>query len=152
MTDRQALVFLPGLLCDARLWRDQAEDLADIADPIIADLTLDDSVAAMARHARQVQQQTESSRALHQCADRRTAKTQDEISFPMPRHGAIDCFRWTLADHDLAGNELLAAPPRSGLRHPQSSASAQTGAQLASQRTVTLYVQRLVDRFVRDPH
>ncbi len=49
MTDRQALVFLPGLLCDARLWRDQAADLSDIADPIIADLTLDDSVAAMAR-------------------------------------------------------------------------------------------------------
>lgn len=48
MTGRQALVFLPGLLCDARLWRDQADDLADIADPTIADLTLDDSVAAMA--------------------------------------------------------------------------------------------------------
>ena len=48
MPDRQPLVFLPGLLCDARLWRDQARDLADIADPLIADLTLDASVAAMA--------------------------------------------------------------------------------------------------------
>jgi pimeloyl-ACP methyl ester carboxylesterase len=48
MTDRQTLVFLPGLLCDARLWRDQAEGLSDLAEPLIADLTLDDSVAAMA--------------------------------------------------------------------------------------------------------
>jgi pimeloyl-ACP methyl ester carboxylesterase len=48
MTDRAPLVLLPGLLCDARLWRDQAVALADIAEPATADLTLDDSVAAMA--------------------------------------------------------------------------------------------------------
>ncbi len=48
MPDRAPLVFLPGLLCDARLWRDQAAALADIAEPATADLTLDDSVAAMA--------------------------------------------------------------------------------------------------------
>lgn len=46
---RAALIFLPGLLCDARLWRDQARDLSDVADPWIADLTRDDSIAAMAR-------------------------------------------------------------------------------------------------------
>lgn len=49
MTERSPLVFLPGLLCDERLWRDQARDLADIADCTIPDLTLDDSVGAMAR-------------------------------------------------------------------------------------------------------
>ena len=48
MPDRTPLVFLPGLLCGARLWRDQAAALADIAEPATADLTLDDSVAAMA--------------------------------------------------------------------------------------------------------
>ena len=48
MPDRAPLVFLPGLLRDARLWRDQAAALADIAGPATADLTLDDSVAAMA--------------------------------------------------------------------------------------------------------
>ncbi len=48
MPGRTLLVFLPGLLCDDRLWRDQAAALADIAEPAIADLTLDDSVAAMA--------------------------------------------------------------------------------------------------------
>ncbi|KAF1050194.1 alpha/beta fold hydrolase [Xylophilus sp.] len=46
---RIPLVLLPGLLCDDRLWRDQAHDLADIAEPWIADLTQDDSIAAMAR-------------------------------------------------------------------------------------------------------
>jgi pimeloyl-ACP methyl ester carboxylesterase len=49
--DRTPLLFLPGLLCDERLWRDQAAALGDVADPQIADLTLDDSVAAMARRA-----------------------------------------------------------------------------------------------------
>lgn len=45
---RTPLVFLPGLLCDDRLWLRQADALKDIADPMIADLTQDDSVAAMA--------------------------------------------------------------------------------------------------------
>jgi len=49
--ERTPLLFLPGLLCDARLWRDPASALADVAEPRIADLTLDDSVAAMARRA-----------------------------------------------------------------------------------------------------
>lgn len=42
------LLLLPGLLCDARLWRDPAEALADIAPVHQADLTQDDSVAGMA--------------------------------------------------------------------------------------------------------
>ena len=46
---RTPLVFLPGLLCDDALWRAQAADLSDVADPLIADLTLDDTIAAMAR-------------------------------------------------------------------------------------------------------
>jgi pimeloyl-ACP methyl ester carboxylesterase len=42
------LLLLPGLLCDARLWRDC---LPAGATPHIADLTRDDSVAAMAQRA-----------------------------------------------------------------------------------------------------
>jgi pimeloyl-ACP methyl ester carboxylesterase len=42
------VVFLPGLLCDQRLWRDQIDDLADIVAPFVADLTLDDDVSRMA--------------------------------------------------------------------------------------------------------
>jgi pimeloyl-ACP methyl ester carboxylesterase len=48
---RTPLLLLPGLLCDARLWRDQVADLATVADPLVADLTLDDSFEAMARRA-----------------------------------------------------------------------------------------------------
>jgi len=48
---RLPLLFLPGLLCDARLWRDQAAGLADLAEPVLADLTLDSTLAAMAARA-----------------------------------------------------------------------------------------------------
>lgn len=48
---KYSILFLPGLLCDERIWRDQAADLHDIADATIADLTLDDSVGAMADRA-----------------------------------------------------------------------------------------------------
>jgi pimeloyl-ACP methyl ester carboxylesterase len=42
------IVFIPGLLCDERLWRDQQAALADLAPSTVADVTLDDSVAGMA--------------------------------------------------------------------------------------------------------
>lgn len=42
------LVLLPGLLCDATLWRAQIEGLADVAAIFVPDLTLDSTVAAMA--------------------------------------------------------------------------------------------------------
>ncbi|UWX04852.1 alpha/beta fold hydrolase [Pseudoxanthomonas sp. NC8] len=48
MAGRMPLLLLPGLLCDARLWREQAQALADVADASVPDLTLDDSIAAMA--------------------------------------------------------------------------------------------------------
>ncbi|HWE73349.1 MAG TPA: alpha/beta hydrolase [Stellaceae bacterium] len=43
------MVLIPGLLCDAALWRGQVEDLADIAEPWIANVTHDDSMTAMAQ-------------------------------------------------------------------------------------------------------
>jgi pimeloyl-ACP methyl ester carboxylesterase len=43
------LVLVPGLLCDAQLWRPQAEHLADIADIWIADHTRSDTMAGVAR-------------------------------------------------------------------------------------------------------
>src|SRR5271170_1487049 len=110
------------------------------------------SVTAMARHARQVQQQSESSRALHQCADRRTAKTQDEVSFPMARHGAIGCFRWTLADHDLGRDEGLASSARARPRYPERPPGAQARRQLAPQRASSLNEQRLIDGFMANAH
>ncbi len=49
MTERIPLVLLPGLLCDQALWRPQVDALADIAAFQIGDLTLNDSLGAMAR-------------------------------------------------------------------------------------------------------
>jgi pimeloyl-ACP methyl ester carboxylesterase len=43
------LVLVPGLLCDAQLWQNQVEDLADIADIWIADHTRSDTMAGVAR-------------------------------------------------------------------------------------------------------
>jgi len=48
MPDRVPLALLPGLLCDAALWRPQVEALSDIAEPWVADFTTQDSIAAMA--------------------------------------------------------------------------------------------------------
>ncbi len=45
---RLPVLLLPGLLCDARLWRDQVAGLADIAEVTVPDLTRDDSVGALA--------------------------------------------------------------------------------------------------------
>ncbi len=43
------LVLVPGLLCDERLWRHQAEGLSDLADQIlIPDVTGGDSMAGLA--------------------------------------------------------------------------------------------------------
>ena len=51
MEGRPALLLLPGLLCDDRLWRDQAAALAGICRPVVADLTADSTIAAMAERA-----------------------------------------------------------------------------------------------------
>jgi pimeloyl-ACP methyl ester carboxylesterase len=49
MAEKIPLVLLPGLLCDAALWAPQVPALSDVAAPWVADLSRDDSLAAMAR-------------------------------------------------------------------------------------------------------
>lgn len=43
------LVLVPGLSCDARLWRDVVEQLGSDVRPFIADVAQDDSIPAIAR-------------------------------------------------------------------------------------------------------
>ncbi len=45
---KPTLILLPGQLCDSALWTSQVAALADIAEIRVADLTLDDTVEAMA--------------------------------------------------------------------------------------------------------
>lgn len=51
MAEKQRLLLLPGLLCDAALWRFQSEALADVAEVTVADFTRSDSIAGMAEDA-----------------------------------------------------------------------------------------------------
>jgi pimeloyl-ACP methyl ester carboxylesterase len=51
MTRPKHLLLLPGLLCDAALWRHQTTHLADQYEVQVADLTQDNSVGAMAQRA-----------------------------------------------------------------------------------------------------
>ena len=48
MAERQPIVFIPGLMDDAYLWAHQTSFLADIAHPIVADITGQETVDAMA--------------------------------------------------------------------------------------------------------
>jgi pimeloyl-ACP methyl ester carboxylesterase len=50
MRETDVVLFLPGLLCDGRLWRDQVAALAGLRC-VVADLTHDDSLGAMAERA-----------------------------------------------------------------------------------------------------
>ena len=44
----QPIVFLPGLICDWRLWRDVIDGMADTLAPMVADLRLDETISTMA--------------------------------------------------------------------------------------------------------
>lgn len=48
MNDKPTLILLPGQLCDEALWDSQLRALSDSVRVIVADLTMDDSVGAMA--------------------------------------------------------------------------------------------------------
>jgi hypothetical protein len=82
----------------------------------------------------------------------RNCQDQDEVPFPVARHGAIGCLRRTLADHDLGREEDLASPARARPWHPQRPFGAQAGRRLAAQRAAALNEQRLLDGFMADAH
>ncbi len=48
MTRPKHLILLPGLLCDDALWRHQTENLKDLVDVQVMNLTADNSISAMA--------------------------------------------------------------------------------------------------------
>jgi pimeloyl-ACP methyl ester carboxylesterase len=50
MTDKPVLYLLPGLLCDATVWRHQVDHLVDLAEVRVPDYRDCDSLTAMAEH------------------------------------------------------------------------------------------------------
>jgi pimeloyl-ACP methyl ester carboxylesterase len=52
------LILLPGLLNDAELWRDQISGLADVARPVVADLTRGETLGELARQVLEIAEPT----------------------------------------------------------------------------------------------
>lgn len=113
---------------------------------------LDARLAIVAFQAGQMEQHGEARRTLDQRADRRAAKPEDKVAFPVPRHRPVIRFGRALADHDLGRHEALPAlaDPRSG--HAKRPAAAQAGGEIAAQRSPALNEQRLIDGFVAEAH
>src|SRR5258706_5618455 len=78
------------------------------------------------------------------------AGTDDQIAFPMARHGAIGGLGGALGDvdhpHDLAAASLAA-----GARLAAATPRLQTRGELFAQLTPALHKDRLIDRLVRHP-
>ena len=99
----------------------------------------------------QVQQEHQAGGALDQRADSAArVRAQDQIAFPVARHGAVIRFCRALRDHHHAGEPsaafLSAARPPRGA--PRSEASGQFSAKLAA----PLNEQRSIDRLVAHAH
>src|SRR5215204_2259017 len=103
---------VPGQRATKLFWkgRDRGRDrVADGLGPVPGQRgTVMDPGMAMALHAGQVQQHREAGAALDQRPDRRAAQPEDEIAFPVTRHGPIGGFGRALADQELRTDELLA--------------------------------------------
>ena len=99
-----------------------------------------------------MQQHREARGALDQRADRRAAKAQDEVSFPVSRHRSIGRFGGALTDHDLRRDKAFASPAYARPGHPQHAPCSQAGGQLAAQRSPALNEEGLIDGFVADAH
>ncbi|MEE8393868.1 MAG: alpha/beta hydrolase, partial [Rhodospirillales bacterium] len=48
IASKKPLILVPGMLCDETLWRHSMKDLSEVAEMTVADLTLDESINAMA--------------------------------------------------------------------------------------------------------
>jgi hypothetical protein len=99
-----------------------------------------------------VNQHREPGRAIDQRADRGALESDDEVAFPVPRHGTVVGFGRTLADQDVRSDMCPGFLPGPGARDPQGPAGAQAGDEFACEGAAALDVEGLVDRLVTDPH
>ena len=107
---------------------------------------------AVAFHSGKMQQHCEPRGAFHQSADRRSAQADDQVAFPVSGYGPISCFRRSFTDHDLRRDEGFAPPAATCPRHAQCPSRAKAGGQLTTECAAALYVERLIDRLMTDPH
>src|SRR5947209_19552813 len=101
---------------------------------------------------RQVQQQHEPGRPLHQRPDRRLiARPGDQVTLPVPGHRPVLHFGGPLADHHHP-RDLPPPLPVLAARFPQRPPGAQARGEPPAQRTPSLHVDGLVDRLVGHLH
>lgn len=75
----------------------------------------------------QVEEHGEADPAFDQRADRRAAKAENEVAFPMTRNSPVTDFSWAAADHQCVGNEGLAEIPSTFAGEPECTAGPQAG-------------------------
>ena len=107
---------------------------------------------AVAFHSGKMQQHCEPRGAFHQSADRRSAQADDQVTFPVSGYGPISCFRRSFTDHDLRRDEGFSPPAATCPRYAQCPSRAKAGGQLTTECAAALYVERLIDRLMTDPH
>ncbi len=86
----------------------------------------------MPRKPGKMQQHREACRTLNQRANRRAAKTKNEVSLPVTRHRAIGRFGGALTDHDLRRDKALASPAYARPGDPQHAPGSQAGRQFST--------------------
>ncbi len=107
---------------------------------------------AVAFHSGKMQQHCEPRGAFHQSADRRSAQADDQVTFPVSGYGPISCFRRSFTVHDLRRDEGFSPPAATCPRYAQCPSRAKAGGQLTTECAAALYVERLIDRLMTDPH
>jgi hypothetical protein len=74
----------------------------------------------------------------------------DQVAFPVARHGPVRGLGRALADHHHVAEPSSVVTASAGTA--PGPAGAQAAGQLAAQLTATLHIQRLVDGLVAHPH
>src|SRR5829696_9960896 len=102
---------------------------------------------SVARMAGKMEQHREAGCALNQRSNRRAAKAQNEVAFPVPWHRPIDRFGRTLADPDLGRDKPLAAPADARPRHSQNPPVYTSILPFMAERSSALDEEGLIDGF-----
>jgi hypothetical protein len=99
----------------------------------------------------EVEQQHQPGGALDERAHRAAStRAQDEVAFPVARHGTVVDLGGPLGDHDHPRDT---APPLGGAALAAlGAARTQASGQFTAQLAAALDVERLVDRLVTHPH
>ena len=97
-------------------------------------------------------QQGRAALALHDRADRGTARADNQIALPVSRDGTVRGLGGPLREHDIGSDMPLRAVLCSSPRLAKCTPGSKAGHELTFERATALDEQRLVDRFVADAH